>query len=190
MHNPFSRTASVTDAKYVSLTPSPNAPELSNQIRHPESLQPIAHAVNRYDPHENMDALRQLVCAKVAALHAAGALDQDNMRALFQELVGWRETWTDEAKQHAESRRKVAAALLAQLSQNVSTATAKLRDTRDHRDEVFALREQLRWSLGIPGHAEDDTESLENLLPRTSRVSRHLRLPQSASHDNTKGCER
>lgn len=191
MTNPFRNKVTVTDAKYVSLTPSPDAPELSVQIKHPGSLSPIEHSVNHVDPHENMEAYRQLVRSKVAALYSRGALDQDNMRALQQEIAGLRETWTDDVRQKAESRRKVAATLLAQISQNLETATFRLDASRRRSNEVMCLREQLRQKLGIDSGKSDDSESLEHLLnPKTSLVSRHLNLLQTTPHDNTKGDER
>jgi hypothetical protein len=131
-----------------------------------------------------------LVKAKVADLFRNGALDEDNMRALRYELVSWRETWTDAARQQAESRRKVSATLLAQLSQTLEVANFTLEQTRRHRDEVHGLRKQLHHKLGITTERRDDTESLEHLLnPRTSRVSRHLNISKPASYDITKDLE-
>lgn len=158
----FRRQRQLRDASVVTLTPTPSEQSASLQIRHPDALSPLPHAVLKYNPHEHVDELRAEVRAKVVELGAAGALDQDNLNALFLWLDSRYETWVSQQRHVAESRRKVSGMLLAQITQNLRVATIEFTHARRRHDENARARDLVFAELGLA--AVERTDDFEHLL--------------------------
>lgn len=166
------------DATPVSLERAPGSLSGPLQIRQPEALSPVSQPVLAIDPFTHADELRALVVEKVGDLAAARALDQDTLNVLLHQIQSWRVTWEHHQRQQAESRRKVAAMLLAQVGQNLTTSRARLARTRVERDDLIDLRNDLLTHLDFtvqaarPGVLEelvsDENSILDGHLPSVS----------------------
>lgn len=180
------RPHEVTDAKIVSLTPMPNPSELSSTVRHPETFSQVPLNVNEMNPHEHKGALLQLLTAKAEALHASGGLDQDNLNALYHEINSWRDTYDAKLRQDAESGRKVAATLLAQLVQNLEAERGRLRSLNRKHDEALEHHRAVLRESGYTGRVSNpDADDLEQLLGTpTSHLDRHLPQARPRTADN------
>ncbi len=179
------------DATTVSLERAPGSTSGPLQIRQPEALSPVPQPVLAIDPFAHADELRALVIEKVGNLAAARALDQDTLDALLHQIRSWRATWEHHQRQQAESRRKVAGMLLAQIGQNLTSSRARLARLRVDRDDLVDLRNDLLERLGFsapaarPGALEelvsDDTSIVDDHLPPVSPADH----PAGAASDPT-----
>ncbi|WP_125131165.1 hypothetical protein [Microbacterium sp. 10M-3C3] len=170
---PFRRTPP-RDATTVSLEPAPGSSSGPLQIRHPEALSPVLQPVLAMDPFAHVDELRALVIEKVGGLAAARALDQDTLDALMNQIRSWRATWEHHQRQQAESRRKVAAMLLAQIGQNLTTSRARLARLRVERDDLVDLRNDLLARLGFSAAATRPAALEELVSDESSILDGHL----------------
>lgn len=175
----------VTDARIVSLTPTPNSSDLSSTIRHPETLSQVPLNVNQMNIHEHKGALLQLVTAKAEALFASGALDQDNLNALYYEIGSWRDTFEAKLRYDGEDGRKVAATLLAQLGQNLEAERGRLKSslTRKHAQALEHHR-AVQTEHGYAGQAETDVDDREQFFSSSqSHMEGHLPNPRTATNE-------
>lgn len=156
MKNPFSRKPVSSDVRPLALTAHHTEPGRTTTISNPDTRTPLPHSANRIDPHENADLYRVLVREKVAALAAAGGLDQDNLQALSHEIGSWLASWCQKVEQDAASRTEVAQLLLAQTVQDKTVCSAELASARTARAEVAAAREQVLKGWGFVAHVRAD----------------------------------
>lgn len=181
MKNPFYRKPVSTDVRPLALTDHYTEPGRTTSISNPDTRTPIPHSANRVDPHENVDAYRALVRQKIAALAAAGGLDQDNLQALTQEIGSWLATWRQKVEQDAVSRTEIAQLLLAQTVQDMTVCSGQLTSARIARTEIINTRENIlrSWCFTAPTSAEA-AEALATAKPViTSRVFAISRSEQS-----------
>ena len=152
MKNPISRKPVSSDVRPLALTEQYAKPDRSTTISNPDTRTPMPHSANRVEPHASADHLRDLVRHKVAALAAAGALDQDNLHALSHEIGSWHATWRQGVEQDAVSRTEVAQLLLAQTVQDLIVCAAELTTARANRAEIAAARAQILTEWGFANH--------------------------------------
>lgn len=172
MKNPFRRQADPVDTKKINVDVDRAPGKHSAQILYPDLHFTVPHTANVLDPHQNAEIYRERVRATIAALAAAGALDEDTPTALLQTILAWRETWDQRAIQHAEQQRQTSALLLAQVRQNLAQTRGQLRFSRGRLEVLRELDSQLLQSIGFaePPRMPSNTD-LERLLHADDEVA-------------------
>ena len=170
MKNLFSRKPVDTDVRPLALTEHHTAPGRITPISNPDTRMPLPHSANRVDPHDDADSFRALVRQKVAALAAAGAIDQDNLEALSREISSWFATWRQKVEQDHTSRTEIAQLLLAQTVQDKTVVASELAAARAERCEILADRADILHSWGFSAPERTQTEPVTAAPATASRV--------------------
>lgn len=192
MKNPFSRKPVNSDVRPLALTEHYTEPGRTTPISNPDTRTPLPHSANQVDPHENADLFRALVRQKVAALAAAGGLDQDNLEALSQEIGSWLASWRQKVEQDAVSRAEVAQLLLAQTVQDKTVCSGELASARTARAEVADAREHILRGWGFTAHVRADAAAAlavaePVIASRVLAVSRGELSPAKPSEPDPRG---
>ncbi len=186
--NPFSRTPVNSDVRPLALTDDHTKPHRITRISNPDTRTPLPHTANGTDPHENADAFRALVRQKVAALAAAGGLDQDTLQALSHEIGSWAVTWRHKVEQDAVSRTEVAQLLLAQTVQDKIVCSRELASARADRAEVADTRARILRDWGLTSQVPvDATGALSGATPVISSRVLAVAHGETAAESETHG---
>lgn len=170
MKNPFSRKPVDTDVRPLALTEHHTVPGRITPISNPDTRMPLPHSANRIDPHDEADSYRAIVRQKVAALAAAGAIDQDNLEALSQEISSWNATWRQKVEQDHTSRTEIAQLLLAQTVQDKTVASRELATVRAELREILDDRASILRSWGFAALDRELTQAATAGPATASRV--------------------
>lgn len=170
MKNLFSRTPVNTDVRPLALTEHRTDPGRITPISNPDTRMPLPHAANQVDPHDSADSFRTLVRQKVGALAAAGALDQDNLEALSQEISSWLATWRQKVEQEHTSRTEIAQLLLAQTVQDKAVVSRELTTMRSALAEITDARARILRGWGFAARTDAGAAAPSAAPATASRV--------------------